>query len=141
MVTPLTIVTALTEMSIDRTTFQEGLTAGIHTTLKAQIIVCTRGFSALYQNHIYISRSLRQDLSASDVSLYEHNILAEQDQNCSLYIRMTEGNQLTETYCQSRRESSQSCCIVRYTLDDKSSAQVSFCTRCYNSFLKEGFLS
>jgi hypothetical protein len=135
-----TIVTALTEMSIDRTTFQKGLIAEICTTLKAQIIVCTRGFSALYQNRIYISKSLEQDLGTSNASLYKRNILARQDQNCSLYIGITEGGQLTKTYCQSRRESSQSCCIVCCISDNKSSAQVSFCTRCYSGFLEEGFL-
>jgi hypothetical protein len=126
MVIPLTIATASTKMSIDRATFQEGPTAGIRTTLKAQIIACTRGSSALYQNHIYISRSLGQDLGTSDTSLYKHNILARQSQNRSLYIGMTEGGQLTETYCQSERGSSQSCHIVHCTLDNKSSAQVSF---------------
>jgi hypothetical protein len=121
-----TIVTASTEMSIDRATFQEGSTARICTTLEAQIIVCIRGSLALYQNHIYISRSLEQNLDTSDISLYKYNILARQGQNCSLYIGMTEESQLAKTYCQSKRESSQSCYIVCHTLDDKSSAQVSF---------------
>jgi hypothetical protein len=126
MVAPLTIATAPTEMPIDGATFREGPTAGIRTTLKARIIACTRGSSALYQNRIYISRSLGQDLGASDASSYERNILAGQGQNRSLHIGMTEGGQLTKTYCQSGRGSSQSCRIVRRTLDDKSPAQVSF---------------
>jgi hypothetical protein len=126
MVAPLTIATAPTEMPIDGATFQEGPTAGIRTTLKARIIARTRGSSALYQNRIYISRSLGQDLGASDASSYECNILAGQSQNRSLHIGMTEGGQLTETYCQSGRGSSQSCRIIRRTPDDKSPAQVSF---------------
>ena len=106
MVAPLTIATAPTEMPIDGATFQEGPTAGIRTTLEARIIAYTRGSLALYQNRIYISRSLGQDLGASDASLYKHNILAKQSQNRSLHIRMTEGGQLTKTYCQSGRGSS-----------------------------------
>jgi hypothetical protein len=106
MVAPLTIAIAPTEMPIDGATFREGPTAGIRTTLEARIIARTRGSSALYQNHIYISRSLGQDLGASDASSYERNILAGQSQNRSLHIGMTEGGQLTETYCQSGRRSS-----------------------------------
>src|SRR5579871_5985352 len=106
-------------MPIDGATFQEGPTARIRTTLEARIIARTRGSSALYQNRIYIPRSVGQDLGASDASLYERNILAGQGQCRSLHIGMAEGSQLTKTYCQSRRGSSQSCCIVCCTLDDK----------------------
>ena len=100
--------------------------ARIRTTLEARIIACTRGSLALYQNRIYISRSVGQDLGASDASLYECNILAGQSQNYSLHIGMTEGGQLTETYYQSRRGNNKSYRIVCHTPDDKSPAQVSF---------------
>jgi len=87
----LIIAIALTKMPINKATFQEGPTARICITLEAQIIACTRGSLALYQNRIYISKSLGQDLSASNISLYKHNILARQSQSYSLHIRMAKG--------------------------------------------------
>ena len=74
----LSIAIASTEISINKAIFWKKPIARIYIILKAQIIVYIKGFLALYQNCIYIFRSLEQDLDTSNISLYKCNILARQ---------------------------------------------------------------